>query len=180
MILEIRLSNFFSIRDEVILDLRAAKINTRKTIALKNNTFTFGKNQVLKTVALYGANASGKSNIIKAIRFCNAMIFESHGHNENAVYNFIPFKFKGFAKKPSTYFIRFVMNNIEYAYSFSLSRTEIITESLFYYPQGRIKKIFTRDERIGKTKREKFSFGSVIKRPMDVAENTSNKCQSNG
>ncbi len=175
MVLEIRLSNFFSIKDEIVLDMRAANINTKKTKALKGNLFEINKTKILKTIAIYGANASGKSNIIKAIRFCNTMVFESHLHNENTIFNFQPFKFQGYNKKPSKYFIRFISNGIEYEYSFSLTRTRILTESLFYYPQGRIKKIFTRNELNGKSKKEKYSFGSVIKRPMDVAENTSEK-----
>jgi hypothetical protein len=175
MILEIRLSNFFSIKDEVTLDFRAANIKSANAKALKNNSFEHDKTGILKTLILYGANASGKSNIIKAIRFCNAMVFESHNHNENTIYNFIPFKFENYNTKPSTYFIRFVLGEIEYEYSFSLTRTSIITESLFYYPKGRIKEIFTRDERKGKTKKEKYTFTDVIKRPFDVAENTSDK-----
>ncbi len=175
MVLEIRLSNFYSIRDEITLDLRAAGIHTQKAKALQDNVFETNKTKVLKTVAIYGANASGKSNVIKAIRFCNAMVFNSHLHNENTVFPFKPFKFDGFSKKPSSYFIRFISKGIEYEYSFSLTQKEIISESLYYYPQGRIKKIFTRDERKGKSKKEKYSFGSVIRRPMDVAENTSNK-----
>jgi AAA15 family ATPase/GTPase len=175
MVLEIRISNFFSIKDEIVLDLRAANINTQKAKRLKNNVFEFNKTKVLKTVAIYGANASGKSNIIKAIRFCNAMIFQSHLHNENTIFNFKPFKFQGYKNKPSKYFIRFISGGIEYEYAFSLTQNQIVTESLFYYPQGRIKKIFIRDERLGTTKKEKYSFGSVIRRPMDVAENTSDK-----
>jgi len=175
MILEIRLSNFFSIKDEVTLDFRAANIKSANAKALKNNIFNQDKSDILKTLIIYGANASGKSNIIKAIRFCNAMVFESHNHNENTIYNFIPFKFENFSNKPSTYLIRFVMNDIEYEYSFSMSRTSIIAESLYYYPKGRIKEIFTRDEKRGKTKKEKYSFTDVIKRPFDVAENTSDK-----
>lgn len=175
MILEIRLSNFFSIKDEIILDFRAANIKSANALALENNIFTEGDDTLLKTITIYGANASGKSNVIKAIRFCNAMVFESHLHNEDTIYNFQPFKFDGFDKNPSTYFIRFVSNNIEYEYSFALTRNKIITESLYFYPKGRIKEIFTRDERKGKTKKEKYSFGDQIKRPMDVAENTSEK-----
>ena len=175
MVLEIRLSNFFSIKDEVMLDLRAGNINTQKSKALTHNIFDYGAIKVLKTIALYGANASGKSNIIKAIRFCNSMVFASHQHNENAIFNFQAFKFKAYINKPSTYFIRFVNNNIEYEYSFSLTRTEIITESLYHYPKGRRAKIFTRDENLGKTKKDIYSFGTLIKRPMDVAENTSHK-----
>ncbi|MCB9012787.1 MAG: ATP-binding protein [Bacteroidales bacterium] len=175
MVLEIRLSNFFSIKDEVVLDFRAANIKSANAKALKNNLFEQDKTGILKTLIIYGANASGKSNIIKAIRFCNAMVFESHNHNENTIYNFIPFKFENYNNKPSTYFIRFVLGEIEYEYSFSLTRTSIITESLYYYPKGRIKEIFTRDERKGKSKKEKYTFTDVIKRPFDVAENTSDK-----
>jgi AAA15 family ATPase/GTPase len=176
MVLEIRLRNFFSINEEVILDLRTGNINTAKSKSLSGNVFKYGDIEVLKTLALYGANASGKSNIIKTIRFCNAMVYESHKHNENTIFNFQPFKFKGYSNKPSYYFIRFVINDIEYKYSFSLNRTQILTESLYYYPNGRKTKVFERNERAGKTKKEKYSFGtSVIRRPFDVAENTSNK-----
>ena len=176
MVLEIQLTNFFSIKDTVILDLRAGNINTEKSRALIENTFPFDDIDVLKTIAIYGANASGKSNIIEAIRFCNAMIFESHNHNENTVFNYHPFKFDGFNGKPSTYSIRFVIQGIEYLYSYTLTRTEILKESLYYYPSGRIAKVFERDEKVGKTKKDKYSFGtSVIKRPYDVADSTSNK-----
>lgn len=175
MILEVRLSNFFSIKDEIILDLQAANLKTQKSQELEDNVFNFDEISVLKTVVLYGANASGKSNIIKAIRFCASMIFMSDTHNENTVFNFTPFKFDGYQNKPSSFFIRFVSNGIEYEYSFSLKLSEVITESLYYYPNGRRAKIFTRDERLGKEKNGIYSFTSVIKKPLDVAENTSRK-----
>lgn len=175
MVLEIRISNFFSIKEEIVLDFRAANIKSANAKALQDNIFEENKTEVLKNIAIYGANASGKSNIIKAIRFSHAMVFQSHLHNENTVYNFQPFKFDGYEKKPSKYFIRFVNNGLEYEYAFSLTRQNIVTESLYYYPKGRITKIFTRDEQLGKTKKEKYSFGDLIKRPMDVAENTSVK-----
>ena len=65
MILEIRLSNFFSIKDEVVLDMQAASIQTKKAKELEENTFVCGDERLLKTVAIYGANASGKSSLIK-------------------------------------------------------------------------------------------------------------------
>lgn len=175
MVLEIRLSNFFSIKDEIILDFRAANIKSANARALVDNVFQQGKTELLKTMVMYGANASGKSNVIKAIRFCNTMVFRSHMHNENTIFNFKPFKFDGYSHQPSKYFIRFISKGIEYEYAFSLTTTQIIEESLHYYPKGRIKEIFTRDERRGKEKSEIYTFGDVIKRPMDVAENTSNK-----
>ncbi len=175
MILEIRLSNFFSIKDEIVLDLRAANINTKKSQELIDNTIPFDDYRVLKTIAIYGANASGKSNIIKAIRFCVSMVFTSHTNNENSIFTFKPFKFQGYPNKTSGFFIRFVSNGIEYEYSFSLTQKEIVTEELYYYPNGRRAKVFSRDERAGKSKNEIYSFTAVIKKPMDVAENTSVK-----
>ena len=175
MILEIRLSNFFSIKDEVVLDMRAANIKSKNAKALADNIFRYKDTEVLKTVVLYGANASGKSNIIKAIRFCAMMVLNSANHNENTDFNYRKFKFSNYSRKPSVFHIDFVVNEIEYEYSFSLMQNKILNESLYYYPKGRIKKIFTRDERAGKAKKEKYSFGTVIKRPLDVAENTSDK-----
>lgn len=178
MILEIRLANFFSIRDEVTLDLRAASINSKKAKALKGNQFSINDNQILKSVAIYGANASGKSNIVKAIRFCCRMVFQSHSHNEDVTFNFSPYKFDGYEDKPSSFFIRFLIDHREYEYAFALTRNEIIKESLHYYKVGKRKtrtRIFERDEHAGKTKREKYKFSTLIKRPFDVAENTSKK-----
>jgi AAA15 family ATPase/GTPase len=175
MILEIRLSNFFSIKDELVLDLRAGNSKTQKTQVLQANTFAYKEEQILKSVALYGANASGKSNIIKAIRFCRSMVLTSHNHNEDTAFNFSPFKFEGYPHQPSRFFIRFVVGEIEYEYSFLLTHTEIVTEELYYYPNGRRAKIFTRDETLGKEKNKIYSFGTAIRKPLDVAENTSRK-----
>jgi len=113
MILEIKIKNFFSIRDEVILDLRAAKSKSSKSMSLEGNTIDIGQGEkVLKTVAIYGSNASGKSSVIKAIRFCCSMVFESHNHNENTVYNFKPFKLDSKIDEPSEFGIRFLMEGI--------------------------------------------------------------------
>ena len=174
MVLEIRLSNFFSINEEVVLDMQAANLQTKESKELLGNTFVCNDERMLKTIAIYGANASGKSNVIKAIRACVQMIFESHNYNENTVFAFTPFKFGG-AGKPSKFYIRFLIEGVEYEYSFTLTNTEIITEDLYYYPMGRRKLVFTRDERKGPDKKDIYEFRTVIRRPMDVAANTSKK-----
>ena len=174
MVLQIRLSNFFSINEEVVLDMQAASLQTKESKDLLGNTFVCNDERLLKTVAIYGANASGKSNIIKAIRACIQMIFESHNYNENTIFAFTPFKFGGIGK-PSRFYIRFLIEGVEYEYSFTLTKTEIITEELYYYPNGRKKLVFARDERKGPDKKDIYEFRSAIRRPMDVAGNTSKK-----
>ena len=174
MVLEIRLNNFFSINEEVVLDMQAASLQTKESKELLGNTFVCNDERILKTVAIYGANASGKSNVIKAIRACVQMIFESHNYNENTVFSFTPFKFGGVGK-PSKFYIRFMIEGVEYEYSFTLTNTEIITEELYFYPMGRKKLVFARDERKGPDKKEIYEFRTAIRRPMDVAANTSKK-----
>lgn len=174
MVLEISLTNFFSINEKITLDLQAAKLQTKEARALCNNTFSVGNERLLKTIAIYGANASGKSNIIKAIKAAVDLILDSHNYNEGDNFGFKPFKF-GEIDTPSEFYIRFVINSIEHEYSFSCTREEIISESLYYYPKGRRALIFSRDERKLGGKKEKYEFTPVIRRPMDVASNTSRK-----
>lgn len=175
MVLEIRLSNMFSFRDEVTLDLQAAKIQTKKARELEGNLFSVDGEQMLKSVALFGANASGKSNVIKAIRACVNMIRSSHNYNVDTRFAISPFKFEDYANKPSSFYIRFLLNGVEYEYSFSFMHDEIITETLYYYPNGRKSLVFSRDESRGTEKKDIYEFKTVIKRPFDVADNTSKK-----
>lgn len=175
MVLEIRLSNMFSFRDEVTLDLQAAKIQTKKARELEGNLFSVDGEQMLKSVALFGANASGKSNVIKAIRACVNMVRSSHNYNVDTRFAISPFKFEDYANKPSSFYIRFLLNGVEYEYSFSFMHDEIITETLYYYPNGRKSLVFSRDESRGPEKKDIYEFKTVIKRPFDVADNTSKK-----
>ena len=175
MVLEIRLSNMFSFRDEVTLDLQAAKIQTKKARELEGNLFSVDGEQMLKSVALFGANASGKSNVIKAIRACVNMVRSSHNYNVDTRFAISPFKFEDYANKPSSFYIRFLLNGVEYEYSFSFMHDEIITETLYYYPNGRKSLVFCRDESRGTEKKDIYEFKTVIKRPFDVADNTSKK-----
>ncbi len=174
MILEIALTNFFSLNEKVTLDLQAANLHTKEARTLADNTFSVGNERLLKTVAIYGANASGKSNIIKAIKASVDMILQSHNFNEGDSFGFKPFKF-GSADAPSEFYIRFLLDGIEHEYSFSCTRNEVITESLYHYPKGRKALIFSRDERKEGGKKDKYEFTTVIRRPLDVANNTSRK-----
>lgn len=170
MILKIEFENFFSIRDRGRIDFRAASINTAQARELSHNVMEWKGVPVLKTVGLFGPNASGKSNILKTITFCCRMILDSYLHNEGVTFNFEPFKFDGWQKKPSKFLIDFVCEDVEYEYSFELTRERILSESLYYYPVGRRAKVFVRDAD------GKYSFGAgVMVKPSDVVTNTSEK-----
>ena len=174
MVIEIALTKFYSIDEKLTLDLQAANIQTKEARALADNTFTAGGEKLLKTAAIYGANASGKSNIIKAIKASVDMVIQSHNFNEGDSFGFKSFKF-GPKDAPSEFYIRFILDGIEHEYEFSCTEEEILTERLYYYPKGRKALVFSRDERKSGGKKEKYEFSTVIRRPMDVANNTSRK-----
>lgn len=170
MILRIELENFFSIKDPLVIDFRAAKINTTKSRELRNNVFHWNGTAILKSIGLFGPNASGKSNIISAITLCCRIILESHLNVDGGIFNFEPFKFDGYREKPSRFLINFVCNNVEYEYSFELTQTEILKEALYYYPQGRRARLFARDESLDKP--YVFAEGAFAK-AADVVASTS-------
>ena len=170
MILKIEFENFYSIKDRIRIDFRAANINTALARELKHNVMEWNGVPVLKSVGLFGPNASGKSNILTAISFCCRMVLESHLNNEGAVFNFEPFKFDGMQDKPSKVLIDFVCENVEYEYAFELTKSRILAESLYHYPVGRRAKVFVRKAD------GTYSFGNgVIAKTGDVVLNTSDK-----
>ena len=169
MLLAIELENFASIEDKIRLDFRAGNINSSQSMKLKDNIIDWKGQKILKTIGLFGPNASGKTSIIRSIRFCCMMVLKSHLHNENTSFNFQPFKFNGGQQKPSRFYVNFVCDNIEYEYEYTLTTTEILEESLYYYPNNRRAKVFER-------KNGQYTFGTkVLERPNDVVLATSNK-----
>ena len=173
MLLKFSISNFYSVKDTLTVDFEAERISTEGAKVLADNVFSENGKKYLKTIGVFGPNASGKTSIYKALLFCSRLVLESHMNNEGSVFNFMPFKFDGYHEKPSEFCINFICDGLEYEYSFSLTRKEIVSESLYYYPGKRKAKIFTRNEQVGKSKSEIFSFadGSFVK-SMDVAQST--------
>lgn len=166
-ILAIEIENIYSIKDSVRIDFRAANLHTSQAKMLADNVFEWNGQKILKTVGLFGSNAAGKSNIIRAILFFCRTILDSHQYNVNKkIFGFTPFKFDGYSAKPTRFYINFVCNNVEYEYQYTLNTQEILSESLYYYPSARRSKVFER-----KAGEKKYTFGSkLLLRPKEVAD----------
>lgn len=165
MIISIRLKNFFSIRDEAVLDFTADMYQSKKLNKLEENLIDFNGDKFINIIGLFGSNAAGKSNIIKAVDFCRNLILTSHQNNDGTSFEYEPFKFD--ADKPSEFHIVFVTNGIEYEYSFELRNNRIVSESLYYYPKKRRAKIFSREHTHYYTHRK-----GTIERPTEVEAST--------
>ena len=91
MLLEFRLKNFRSFRDEAVLSLVASK---DKTLLAENTAATgiSGVPRVARSAAIYGPNASGKTNLLRGLLMMRAMVVESAILQPNQPYNIQPFR----------------------------------------------------------------------------------------
>lgn len=72
MLIQFRYKNFKSFRDDTILDFSATKITEHA-----DRVVQVGNDKILPTAAIFGANASGKSNVIQAFRFMTTYVIDS-------------------------------------------------------------------------------------------------------
>ena len=168
MIISLRIKNFFSIREEAVLDF-TADVTTRKSREdLPENLVDFAGDKFVNIIGLFGSNAAGKSNIIKTLSFCRQLVITSHLNNEDDRLDFEPFKFD--SDKPSEFYINFVTDGIEYEYSFQIYDGKISFEELYYYPKKRKAKVFTRESTSTYIHRK-----GIIERPAEIEANTGPK-----
>lgn len=128
MLLNFKVKNFRSIKDEVILDLQATSDKTMKSSSVIESNDT----SLLKSVAIYGANASGKSNIMKAFVAFRVMVLESllRGNTTTALPSEV-FKLSSESEsQPSFFEISFLIDNEIYDYGFEIDKKKVLTEWL--------------------------------------------------
>ena len=89
---------------------------------------------VLPVIAIFGANASGKSNVLKALDYL--LKFMGFGEDDRDL-DLIPFRLtQESGENPSSFKIRIVVNSTIYTYSLALNRTKILSEKLEYALEG--------------------------------------------
>ena len=145
MLLMFKVKNYASFKNESILDMRATAYVQHPTHVIHVND----KLGLLKTTALYGANASGKSNLISAMFFFEQYIFSqfiNKNENEDFESNEIcmkmklePFGLSNGTNNASEFDIIFLHNDKQIQYGFECTSEEVLNEWLFIND----KKVFT-------------------------------------
>lgn len=177
MIAEIRFKNMFSFRDETILSFEADRSKDMESY----HVVDFGAGvRLLKIAVIYGANASGKSNIIKVCDFIKSFITYTP-LNKTEQIQIIPFLLnKTSSRHLSEYSISFYLKNkektVRYVYSVALDRWHVAKESLIYYPSQQPATIF---ERNTENNVSVIKFGQKIKISQAVKEAMILKCLHN-
>ena len=143
MLIEFSVKNFMSIKDEITFSMIAGTgdENIENIINDKNTSEGY-----LKTAAIYGANASGKTNFIKALTAAILTVRKSNLRNINEpLIEMKPFKFDSKTiNEPCEFKFIFIKNNIKYIYGFSADINRIYTEYLYQYLSSKPSLIFER------------------------------------
>jgi len=169
MLVEFRVKNFRSLRDEQVLSLVASK---DKTLA-DTHTLPTGlpaAPRLLKSAVIYGANASGKSNLIKALQYMGGVVLESAALPPGAVFSMQPFRLDAeSSSQPTEFEATFILDGIRYQYGFAMTPQRIVAEHLLVYKTSKPQRWFERrfDEATGK---DVYEFGSGLKGPKNVWE----------
>lgn len=143
MLLEFRVKNFLSIKDEVCLDLNATNI----TDFGDTNLIQTERYKVLKGAVIYGANSSGKSNLIKAMSTMRRIVFQSFEKSSTSILDIQPFLLDTVSEKePSFFEVTFLLNNIKYRYGFEITNSKVKAEWLMETKIKAEKYLFVRED----------------------------------
>lgn len=145
MLLNFVAQNFMSIKELSLLDL----VPTRTYKTHPENISEIQNHKILNTLAVFGANASGKTNLIRAFTAAILTIRGSSMLQPNAPIRYMrPFAFdKVTLSKPCVFEFTFLaQDNVKYIYGFSATREKVIAEYLYAYYSFRPSCIFEREK----------------------------------
>jgi hypothetical protein len=163
MLLEFRIKNFRSFRDEATLSMVASKDRE----LLESNTASVGEDQprVLRSAVVYGANAGGKSNLLRALQLMRGVVVESASLKPEQLFNVQPFRLdQQSAAEPTLFEVLVTLQGVRYQYGFTFTPQRIISEWLFAYQTAKSQRWFVREFDAAKDK-QTIRFGSHLTGP---------------
>ncbi len=148
MLIEFTVGNFKSFRDKTTFSMIAANLTSEDPALDTDNVIPVSKNlSLLKSAAVYGANASGKSNLGIALRFMHDFVLNSaSGLLMPSDAGLEPFLLdRESRKRPSLFEMVFLLDERQYRYGFEINGTEVVSEWLFHVPKTKEVALFIRD-----------------------------------
>lgn len=144
MLIEFSIENYRSIKEKVTLSLVSSSDKSLDNNLIRNTVL---KNEnLLRSAAITGPNASGKTNVLLAINFLNKLVIMSNKNQKGDEIDVSPFRLdENCVSKPSRFEVIFIKDNVKYIYGVAVTTEKVVEEYLYYYPKGRKAIIFTRD-----------------------------------
>lgn len=163
MLVEFRVENFRSLRKEQVLSLVASRDRALADTHVVPTGLKAVPN-LLRSAAVYGANASGKSNLIKALQYMRGVVAESAtAIQPGQTFAVQPFRLDAqSANEPTSFEVTILLEGIRYQYGFSITSQRITSEHLLVYKAFKPQRWFERrfDAQIGK---DVYEFGPGLK-----------------
>lgn len=157
MLLQLNIENFLSFKDEATFSFIGNKSTKEHE---ETNVIPTENYKVLKSAAIYGSNASGKSNLVYAISFMKRVVLESFKNalsEKNGKVPQVSFKLNDKTTNESSFLeVVFIANEIQYRYGFEIKENQIEAEWLYHVPNKIETNLFLREN--GKTKINKTQF----------------------
>jgi len=142
MLIEFTVGNHLSFKDKKTLSLEASSIKE-----FEENTFMAGNYTLLKSAVIYGANSSGKSNLLKSFTTMRSIVQESAKMSSKDKIGVKPFLLNTATEKLPSYFeILILIDNVRYRYGFEADEIRIHTEWLFKRKAKAESLLFIRDK----------------------------------
>lgn len=134
MLLEFRVANYRSIRDEQALNLAATSDDALAGTHLAATGLKSAP-QAVRSAVVYGPNASGKSTLLLALNYMRAVVAESAAVIQpGQTYNVQRFKLDDdCASRPTAFELTFVLDGVRHQYAFAMTPQRIVSESLLVY-----------------------------------------------
>ena len=127
MLVNFTFQNFRSFRDEKTLSMEAGSIKELKESVIQKESY-----RLLPTAVMYGANSSGKSNVLLALMTMRSVLLGSVRLNPTDELYFQPFKLDlTSANAPTSFEIQFLLDDVKYRYGFDYDKTHICKEWLY-------------------------------------------------
>ncbi|HBE20158.1 MAG TPA: hypothetical protein DEG17_25900 [Cyanobacteria bacterium UBA11149] len=160
MLIQLTIENFLSFKEEITFSM--VGINSDKNYPNHLAVDAAGKGKSLLPIsAIYGANAAGKSNLIKAINFAQDLIVQ--GTRSGQTIPVIPFKLGNDRNKPSKFEFIFIYNDSRYSYGFKLKADRIIEEWLYVIPSGKKREVPVFVRVTSEKKETTVEYGATLK-----------------
>jgi AAA15 family ATPase/GTPase len=145
MLLEFRVRNYKSIRNEQILSL-VASADSELVDTHVASTGLKSAPKAVRSAVIYGPNASGKSTLLFALHYMRSVVAESASVVQpGQTYNVQPFKLnEQTVNEPTDFEIAFVMEGVRHQYAFTMTSQRIVSESLLVYRTSKPTQLFSR------------------------------------
>lgn len=146
MLVEFSVANFRSIKDEVCLSLVAGqgKEHMRTHLVTPALKHAARFRPLVRSAALYGANAAGKTNLLESLGVMAYIVRNSSHHMET--FPITPFKFDPeLAERETSFEVMCVVEGVRYQYGFSAFPNAVKREWLYAWPRGRVQRWLDRN-----------------------------------